>query len=160
MDDEIRIGFYFCCHTAKPPIIKRAIEVSELENRLQNFNLNADRFRRAESQSAFTGRTTASCQTEFARLEHLLPVFVEQHQHFGLDRYCDSLALSRLNVNALEADQLVERRRQFAVERAQIKLDNFVSCDCARIFNRDRRIETRRTGRCNLEIAVRKRRVG
>jgi hypothetical protein len=57
----------------------------------------------AESRSAFTGRTTASCQAEFARLEHLLPVFVKQHQHFGLDRYGENLALSRFKMNALEA---------------------------------------------------------
>ena len=128
--------------------------------RLQNFDLDADWRRRAESQSAFTGRTTASRQAEFSRLEHLLPVFVKQHQHFGLDRYCDSLALSRLKVNALEADQLAERRRQFAIERLQVELDNFIPCDSACVFDRDRRIEIGRTGRCNLEIAVRKRRVG
>ena len=77
--NEIRMGFHLGCHTAKPPIIKRAIDRSDLENRLQNLNLNADRFRRAKSQAALTGGTTASHQAEFARPEHLSPVFVEQH---------------------------------------------------------------------------------
>ena len=126
--------------------------MSDLENRSQNFNLNADRFRRAESRATRTGGTTTSRQAELARLEHLPSVFVEQHQHFGLDRYCDSLALSRFKMNALETDQLAEGRRRFAVERAQVELDNFIRCDSACVFDRDRRIETGRTGRCNLEM--------
>ena len=129
-------------------------------DRLQNFNLNADRLRCAESRAARTGGTTTSCQAELARLEHLPSVFVEQPQHFGLDRYCDSLALPRFKVNALEADQLAEGRGQFAVERAQVELDNFIRCDTTCVFDRDRHIETRRTGRCHLEIVVSKRCVG
>src|SRR5688500_7928756 len=93
-------------------------------SRFPNFDLDADRRGSAESRAAHAGGTTASHQAEFARLEHWLTVFVEQHQHFGFDGYCDSLTLSRLKVNALEADQLAEGRGQFAVERSQIKLDN------------------------------------